>query len=91
MGSTIHTPAPWGLGRSRAVLGRTPGSTEQAAPALLGKREAVWGNAGTGGALWHEQQHCLTNQFGDMGVVKLLHAGSLSQELLNVSGGEDVR
>lgn len=46
---------------------------------------AVWGNAGTGGALWHEQQHCLTNQFGDMRVVKLLHAGSLSQELLNVS------
>lgn len=49
-----------------------------------GESEVVWDNAGTGGALWHEQQHCLTNQFGDMRVVKLLHTGSLSQELLNV-------
>lgn len=34
---------------------------------------------------------CLTDEFGDVRVVKLLHAGSLAQELLNVSRGEDVR
>lgn len=52
-----------------------------------GGSEAVQDNAGTGGALWR----CLTDQFGDVRVVKLLHTGSLSQELLNVSRGEDVR
>lgn len=60
-------------------------------PSPAGESEALWDKAGAGGALWHEQQCCLTNQFGDMRVVELLHTGSLPQELLNVSWGEDVR
>lgn len=54
-------------------------------------REAAWDCAASGVALWHyKQQRWLTNQFSDMRVVKLLHTCSLSQELLNVSRGEDV-
>lgn len=52
----------------------------------------MWDCVGSGGALWHHKQQCwLTNQFSDVRVVKLLHTCSLSQELLNVSRGEDVR
>lgn len=70
--------------------GAAPYSTEVAAPILLLESSAA-GHVRLGGCCGSEQHCWLTNQLSDMWVVKLLHACSLPQELLNVSGGEDVR
>lgn len=81
---------PLGPGKEQCWPAQDSRQHRGSCSSTAGESGAVWDNAGAGGALWHEEQRCLTDQFGDMRVVKLLHAGSLSQELLNVSGGEDV-